>query len=189
MLSHRFRVVSASLSLAFCALTMSSQDDTQTRGRKYKAPPETSHIEVTVLRDASGKPIPNAAVILRPSKDGREIGSMELKTGPDGKASIDIIPTGSTVGIQVIATGFSTHGGQFEVASNTRNVTVRMLRPKAQVSTYETDGSGENRAAGVQEPAKRPKAVAPKVLAPSDPIIQIPSKSTDDSAPTPAPKQ
>jgi Carboxypeptidase regulatory-like domain len=189
MLSHRFRVISASLSLFFCALTMSAQDDTKNRGRKYKAPPETSHIEVTVLRDASGKPIPNAAVILRPSKDGHEIGSMELKTGPDGKASIDIIPTGSVVEIQVIATGFSTHGGQFDVASTTRNVTVRMLRPKAQVSTYETNGSGENRSAGVQEPTKHPNATAPKALAPSDPVIQLPSKPADDGATPPAPKQ
>jgi hypothetical protein len=189
MLSHRFRVISASISLVFCALTMSSQDDTKNRGRKYKAPPETSHIEVTVLRDASGRPIPNAAVILRPSKDGRDIGSMELKTGPDGKASVDIIPTGSVVGIQVIASGFSTHGGQFEVPTTTKDVTVRMLRPKAQVSTYETNGSGENRGAGVQEPEKHPKAVAPKVLAPGDPIIQLPAKSTDGDAKPPEPKQ
>ncbi len=89
-----------------------AQDDTtaapEKHGRKYKSPPDTSHVEVTVLKDFNKKPIMNAAVIFRPTKDGIDEGNLELKTDPEGKAAIDVIPTGSKVTIQVIADGFST---------------------------------------------------------------------------------
>jgi hypothetical protein len=48
-----------SLSLAPVLPIASAQD--HSRGRKYKSPPETSHIEVEVLRASNGKPISNAA--------------------------------------------------------------------------------------------------------------------------------
>src|SRR5665213_3385153 len=80
----------------------------QYRGRKYKAPPPTAHIEVQVVKKYNGKPIPNAAVVFNPSRDGKDLGNLELKTDPEGKAAIDVIPIGSTVRVQVIADGFST---------------------------------------------------------------------------------
>ncbi len=44
-----------------------AQDDQpEKHGRKYKAPPETAHIEVTVLKGFNKKPIMNAAVIFHP---------------------------------------------------------------------------------------------------------------------------
>jgi hypothetical protein len=36
-------------------------------GRKYKAPPETSHIEIRVTKKSNGKPIANAAVVFNPT--------------------------------------------------------------------------------------------------------------------------
>jgi len=43
------------------------QDDPASkRGRKYKVPPPTSRIEVTILKDVNGKPIENAAVVFHP---------------------------------------------------------------------------------------------------------------------------
>jgi len=48
--------------LLLAGLSLSAQD-TKHRGRKYKAPPPTSKIEVTILRDSDGKPVENASVI------------------------------------------------------------------------------------------------------------------------------
>ena len=73
------------------------QDDNSRRGRKYKAPPVTSHIEVQVIKGTNKKPVANAAVIFRSVKDGKDEGNLEIKTNEEGKAIIDLIPTGSDV--------------------------------------------------------------------------------------------
>src|ERR1700734_2972587 len=98
------------------------QDAPVKRGRKYKAPPATSHIEVTVLKKANGKPIMNAAVVFNSSMNGKDEGNLEVKTDPDGKATIDVIPTGSTVRVQVIATGFATFADEYVVAEPNRQI-------------------------------------------------------------------
>ena len=49
--------------LALAAVCLHAQDSDAKRGRKYKAPPNTSKIEVTVLRATTGKPIENASVV------------------------------------------------------------------------------------------------------------------------------
>src|SRR5271168_5118568 len=101
-----------------------SDDDTTPakHGRKYKAPPETSHIEVTVIKGFNKKPIMNAAVIFHPIKDGKDEGNLEVKTDPDGKAVIDVIPTGSRVRIQVIANGFATFADDYVVSEASRQI-------------------------------------------------------------------
>ena len=125
------------------------------RGRKYKPPPETSHIEVVVTKKSNGKPISNAAVIFHSTRDGLEEGNLEVKTDPEGKASIDIIPTGSTVRVQVIADGYATYAEEYLVAEASRSIPVVMLRPREQISAYEDNtGKVSQRKSGVQEPAK-----------------------------------
>ena len=125
------------------------------RGRKYKPPPDTSHIEVVVTKKSNGKPISNAAVVFRSTLDGREEGNLEVKTDPDGKAMIDIIPTGSTVRVQVIADGFATFAEEYVVKEPSRSIPVAMLRPREQISAYEDNtGKASERKAGVQEPVK-----------------------------------
>src|ERR1700759_5428806 len=99
-------------------------------GRKYKAPPETSHLEVLVVKAANGKVIENAAVIFHPTKDGEDEGNLEVKTGTDGKAFIDVIPTGSDVQIQIISNGFATQAQNIKLAESSRQVTFKMVRPK-----------------------------------------------------------
>ncbi len=42
-------------------------------------------------------------------------GNLEVKTHPDGKVAIDVIPTGSSVRIQVIADGFATFADDYVV--------------------------------------------------------------------------
>jgi hypothetical protein len=123
------------------------------RGRKYKAPPDTSHIEVVVTKQSNGKPLPQVAVVFHPVKDGKDEGNLEVKTNDEGKAVIDVIPTGSDVGIQVIADGFATYAGDYQVNEATRVIEIKMIRPRAQVSTYvDNDGKPANRPVGVQEP-------------------------------------
>lgn len=152
--------------LAAAAPLASAQDDTAPRrGRKYKAPPETSHIEVLVLRDSNSKPLLNASVIFRAVKDGRDEGNLEVKTNEDGKAVIDVIATGSKVGVQVIADGYATYAGDYLVAEPSRTIEIRMLRPRAQISTYvDSHGQPSQRPDGVQEPVT--PSTAPTVQAP-----------------------
>jgi hypothetical protein len=140
-----------------------AQDDGSSKeegrhGRKYKAPPQTSEIEVTVLRGFNKKPIMNAAVVFHPvDADGKDEGFLEMKTDPDGKAKIDVIPTGSSVRVQVIATGYATYAEDYKISEPQRKITIDMQRPHAQVSTYvDESGKPSSIKPGVQEPV-RPK--------------------------------
>lgn len=150
-------------------LSATAQDAPAKHGRKYKAPPATSHIEVTVLKKENGKPISNAAVVFSSSLDGKDDGNLEVKTDPDGKATIDVIATGSTVRVQVIATGFATFADEYIVTEPTRQIAVSMIRPQEQLSSYQ-DNSGKSATAkpGVQEPV-RPTPAAKPSPAPSTP--------------------
>ena len=106
------------------------------RGRKYKAPPATARIEITVIRDHNEKPIVNAAVVFHPMEGERDKGNMELKTNDEGKTVIDVLPIGDTVRLQVIAKGFQTHGQDFKVDKPEMAFTIRMRRPGQQYSIY-----------------------------------------------------
>jgi hypothetical protein len=135
-------------------------------GRKYKAPPDTSHIEVTVLKAANKKPVVNAAVVFHPIKDGVDEGNLELKTDPDGKAMIDVIPTGSQVRIQVIADGYSTFAEDYQINEANRAITIELVKPRAQISAYvDNNGKPAQIKPGIQEP------VRPKLDAKGNPIV------------------
>jgi hypothetical protein len=172
-----------SLLLLCFALTFASpavahaQDAPVKRGRKYKAPPATSHVEVTVVKKFNGKPIMNAAVIFDSTMDGKEEGNLEVKTDPDGKAIIDVIPTGSKVRVQVIAQGFATFAEEYDVSEPTKEISVAMLRPQEQISSYvDNEGKATTRKPGVQEPI-RPTTPAAKPAAtppPAPPAAQQP---------------
>src|ERR1019366_2746231 len=123
--------------LLIVGLTLSAQD-TNRRGRKYKAPPPTSKIEVTILRDANGKPIENASVIFHVDGDK---GNMELKSNEDGKSVIDVLPIGSTVRLQVIAKGYQTYGEDFKIDKPEMAFEVKMKRPGEQYSIYKNHDS------------------------------------------------
>ena len=152
-------------------------------GRKYKAPPETSHLEVLVVKDTNGKILENAAVIFHPTKDGDDEGNLEVKSGTDGKAFIDVIPTGSDVDVQVISNGYATYAGKIKLTDPSQSITVRMKKPHEQVSTYQEDGSLDARKAGVQEPAHRTvEATTPKPLSASDPVLKLPSLPSNPAA-------
>jgi hypothetical protein len=185
-MSSRRTVWSLSFLVLFLAFTSclpaKAQDAPVKRGRKYKAPPATSHIEVTVLKKFNGKPIMNAAVVFNSIMDGKDEGNLEVKTDPDGKATIDVIPTGSTVRVQVIAPGFATFAEEYQVNDPTKEISIAMVRPKEQVSSYvNNDGKETSRKPGVQEPI-RPTTPAAKP-APSTPPATPQQPATPNSTP------
>jgi hypothetical protein len=153
------------------------------RGRKYKALPATSHIEVIVSKKSNGKPIMNAAVVFDSTLDGKEEGNLEVKTDPEGKATIDVITTGSTVRVQIIATGFATYAEEYLVTEPTRQIFVSMLRPQEQISSYENnEGKAAVRKPGVQEPI-RPTQPAAKPAPSPAPATTPQSSSTPSTTP------
>jgi hypothetical protein len=169
MLSQR--AIWSKLALVFCLALLSlqafGQDSPTHRGRKYKPPPDTSHIVIQVLKKANGKPIMNAAVVFNPTKDGKDIGSLEVKTDPEGKATIDVIPTGSVVRVQIIADGYATFAEDYQIDEPSREILISMVRPREQVSSYEDNtGKTSTRKAGIQE-AIRPTTPAPSTTKPA----------------------
>ena len=151
--------------LAIAPAMVRAQDEKPAKhGRRYKAPPPTSHVEVMVLREINDKPIANAAVIFHPTKDGHDEGNLEVKSDPTGVAKIDVIPTGSKVQIQVIANGYATFAEDYVITEESRQIVVKMQRPQKQVSAYEDNtGKAATVKGGVQELSNpKPAAAAPK---------------------------
>ncbi len=141
-------VALAAFSLIAASLALRAQQDDSHHGRKYKAPPLSSRIEITVVRDYNGKPIRDAHVIFHPIEGDKDKGSLELKTNEDGKALINVIPIGDTVRLQVIANGFQTYGQDFKIDKLEILMEVRLKRPGQQYSVYNNSsansGSGNN---------------------------------------------
>jgi hypothetical protein len=147
--------------LAVSAVAAAAQDDSSAkRGRKYKAPPPTARIEVTILKDVNGKPIENAAVIFHPMVGEKDEGNMELKTNEDGKTIIDVLPIGDTVRLQVIAKGFQTFGEDYKIDKPEFAVEIRMKRPGEQYSIYKNHDAAKSPAPATP-PAQSPPAQSP----------------------------
>ena len=157
-----------------------AQDTQKSRGRKYKPPPETAHIVILVTKGYNHKPISNAAVILHElAEDGTDDGNLEIKTDPDGKATVpDVIPIGTKLRVQVLANGFATFAEDFEIKELNRQIPVAMLRPQEQISTYQ-DNSGKVSTAkpGVQEP------IRPKPADAASKSVKVPPTSAPPKAP------
>jgi len=176
------------IGLAFPAHLRAQDDDAtqppEKHGRKYKAPPITSHIEVTVIKGFNKKPVDGAHVVFHPVKDGVDEGNLEVKTDPDGKASIDVIPTGSSVRVQVIADGFATFADDYVISEPSRQILIAMVRPRAQISTYiDNQGKAAEIKPGIQEPV-RPKAGVPATpVAPSSGAAPSSSPAPSSSVP------
>lgn len=109
-----------------------------------------SSLSFVVLKDDSGKPIRNAAVVLHPvGQHGKQAKSgFELKSDNDGKTHFDGIPYG-TWRVQVIADGFQTFGNDYNVNQAEQEITIRLKRPQGQYSIYDKpDGGGSNGTGG-----------------------------------------
>ena len=166
--------------VALGAASVAYGQDAPKRGRKYKAPPPTSHVEVTVLRSTTGKPLPDAAVIFHPLENGHDNGNMELKTDEDGKAKLDLLVTGSNVRIQVIADGWQTFGQDYKIDKDNVAIEVKLSRPVGQYSIYKKDGgAGESKDAS----PNTPKSDSPKADTSSDTAKGTSETAKDDAKP------
>jgi hypothetical protein len=114
-----------------------------------------SNMRFVVVRDASSKPVKNAAVVLHPvKKNGKqEMGGLELKTDEEGKTWIDGIPYG-TLRVQVLVPGFQTFGEDYEIKQPETQIVVRLKRPTGQYSVYGGVQEKDKKNYGVQEKDK-----------------------------------
>jgi hypothetical protein len=154
-------------------------------GRKYKPLPPLSHIVVTVKKGFDGKPMPHAAVVFHATMNGRDDGNLEVKTDPEGKATIDVIEVGSDVSVQVIANGFATYALDIPAVGAEKVLEIKLLRPREQVSRYRDDsGRAAEVKPGVQEPPNhvlppaKPAGDQPLAPPPSTPAPQTPQASS-----------
>lgn len=133
----------------------------QGRGRKYTPPPATSKITVTVTKAANGKPVENAAVVFHPIKNGKDEGGLELKTDENGKATLDVIPIGDKLQLQVIATGYQTFGNNYEITSDSKDIEVKLRHPARQYSIYEQHPDGQVGGPQTEEQRAKPQGNQP----------------------------
>ncbi|MBV8632792.1 MAG: carboxypeptidase regulatory-like domain-containing protein [Silvibacterium sp.] len=156
-------VAPASISRALCAAfllaaalsTPAFAQDAPHRGRKYTPPPPTAKITVTVVKAANGKPVENAAVVFHPLKNGKDQGGLELKSNEEGKVSIDVIPIGSTVRMQIIAKGYQTFGEDYDITGDSKEITVKLKPPDKQYSIYEKHDTSKEQG-GADSASDRP---------------------------------
>jgi 5-hydroxyisourate hydrolase-like protein (transthyretin family) len=150
----------APLATLVVGLVLGAHAQEQGRGRKYKPPPPTCKITVTVLKASNGKPLENASVVFHPLKNGKDEGNMELKTNEDGKVTIDVIPVGDGLRLQVLATGYQTYGNDYELPADTKDIEVKLSRPQRQYSIYEShpdQGGQGNQGQGTDKPQQDQK--------------------------------
>ena len=97
----------------------------------------SASINVVVVREANGKPVKNAEIVLHPvdphGKQKQE--GLELKTHDDGKAEVNGLAYGKWR-IQVIAPGFKTFGQDYEVGQPSVEITIKLQKPSEQYSIY-----------------------------------------------------
>ena len=155
----RVSVIVAGLGLAASMFAMGASQDRPRRGRKYKAPPPTSRIEITVVRYDDGKPVKNAAVVFHAIQGEKDKGYMELKTNDDGKAVIDVLPIGDVMRLPVISKDFQTFGQDYKVEKPQMAVEVKLMRPGEQYSIYKNHDKTANAApgSGSKQPAQPSK--------------------------------
>jgi hypothetical protein len=151
----------APLATLVVGLVLGAHAQEQGRGRKYKPPPPTCKVTVTVLKASNGKPLENASVVFHPLENGKDKGNMELKTNEDGKVTIDVIPVGDGLRLQVLATGYQTYGNDYELPGDTKDIEVKLSRPQKQYSIYEShpdqNGQGSDKPQGGDKPQQDQK--------------------------------
>ena len=98
---------------------------------------KTASLNFQVVKEANGKPVRNAEVVLHLlDKDGKQQqAGLELKTHENGKAETSGFPYGK-VRIQVIAPGFRTYGEDFDINQPNLEITIKLQKPAGQVSIY-----------------------------------------------------
>src|SRR5947207_15904046 len=88
---------------------------------------EIAELKFLVVKDYNGKPVRNASVVMHPvEKNGKQSrGGLQIKTDPDGKASIDGVPYGK-VRVQVLAQGYKSVADDYD--GNMPEMECRIIR-------------------------------------------------------------
>ena len=96
-----------------------------------------ANLKFVVLKDANGKPVRNASVILHPvDKHGKQgKGGLQLKTNAEGQAEYAGVPFGK-LRVQVIASGFQTYGEDYDINKPEIEINIRVRKPQDQVTIY-----------------------------------------------------
>jgi len=102
-------------------------------------------LKFVVTKEANGKPVRNAAIVLHPvNKDGKqERGGLQLKTDSEGETSFNGIPYGK-LRVQVIATGLQTYGEDFDINQPNHTFEIKLKAPQKQYSIYDKNDKNEN---------------------------------------------
>lgn len=194
-MKYAFRALIFGISVLCVGLAAFGQQNVR-HPRKYVPPPATARVQVTVVKGWNGRPILNAAVVFRTSEDGKDRGSMELKTNEEGKAELDLIPVGSKLRLQVIANGYQTYGDDYTVDSATKTIVVKMNKPTKLYSIYDPNApAAANSPAAPNAPAAKtddksapagsvPELTDPKRM-PPDHAAPPPAESTKPNSPQP----
>jgi len=168
----RMRFIHSALSAALLAATAAvptTHAVAQDHGRKWQPPPPTALVVVNVVKGFNNKPFENAGVVFHAVRNGKENGTLEVKTDPDGNARIDVLEVGSHVLVQVIASGYATAAAEFDLPPEGKQLTLKLNRPQAQVSQYvDNDGKPSQTQAGTQERVI-PKSATPAPAAATQP--------------------
>src|SRR5262249_20918252 len=122
--------------LALAGLALSVVAATAFAGQK-NTELKTALVNLTVIREANGKPVKNAEVVFHlVGKDGKQKQEgLELKTHDDGKAEASGLPYGKWR-VQVIAPGFRTYGKDIEAGQPSMEITIKLQKPTEQYSIY-----------------------------------------------------
>jgi hypothetical protein len=98
-------------------------------------------VKIKVVKEESGKPVRNAAVVLHAvSSKGKQGGGMNLKTNAEGETSYDGIPYG-TLRVQVIYQGLQTYGEDHPIDQPDQEILIKMKPAQKQYSIYDKPGA------------------------------------------------
>lgn len=101
-----------------------------------------ARLTVEVLSADGGKPVERASVIVR-FRHGIGVNlkkvqtNWETKTSEAGVVRLPSMPQGE-VSIQIIAKGFQTHGGIYQLTEPEQTITIKVNRPQRQYSEHES---------------------------------------------------
>jgi hypothetical protein len=104
---------------------------------------DTPMTKLTIeVKTEGGRPVDRASVVVKfvegrsYIKLGKKIRTtFELRTNQEGVAKIPAIPQGKIM-VQVIAKGYQTFGGTFEVAEEEKTLEVKLNLPQPQFSAH-----------------------------------------------------
>jgi len=103
---------------------------------------ETTKLQVRVT-NLEGKPVDRASVVVKflKGRSALKLGKKvythwETRTNQDGLAKVPELPQGQLL-IQVIAKGYQTYGGTFDVNEEEKTVEVKLNPPQPQYSAHE----------------------------------------------------